>query len=331
MRVPSLAIALCVAGSISGCATTEVKVDQDKIRTAMIDLYTNQVIDNLILAANGLPFVQLDYTNATATVTVSENGTIGGSQQVVDNRPLNAAARMAAVTRSITTGWNYGVGATNSNQIALTANPAINNNEIYDAYLEFLTLPGSLRVSNDPPPPGAAHLCRKWKGCYYWVPVEFRTEFLRLSLLANVQRGKRLLPVPDYYAVTLLEITDSFQDDFQKKSGIMDLTIKIDVKVPNDDGRLAIDLDGGKKAEFPVKQFQAKDDSTPVMTDEIVVVFDPKKFPEFKTVDDLKSKFNTGVKLYLKHSRPDSPPSTDDLLRNVRFQLEQIRFNQLRP
>jgi hypothetical protein len=331
MRVTSTVVAVIISVSISGCATTEVKVDQDKIRTALVDLYTNQVIDNLILAANGLPFVQLDYTNATATVTVSENGSIGGSQQVVDNRPLNAAARLAAVTRSITTGWNYGAGAMNSNQIALTANPAINNNEIYDAYLEYLTLPGSLRVSCDPPPPGAAHLCRKWKGNYYWVPVEFRTEFLRLSLLATVQRGKRLLPVPDYYAVTMLEITDSFQDDFQKKSGVMDLTIKLDGKVPNDEGRLVLDLDGGKKAEFAVKQFQARDNTIPIMTDQVVVNYNPKKYPEFKSVDDLRSKFNTGVRLFLKHSRPDSPPTTDELLQNVRFQLEQIRFNQLRP
>src|SRR6185312_7993356 len=178
---------------------------------------------------------------------------------------------------------------TNSNQIALTANPAINNNEIYDAYLEYLTLPGSLRVSCDPPPSGAAHICRKWKGIYFWVPVEFRTEFLRLSLLTTVQRGKRLLPVPDYYAVTMLEVTDSFQDDAQKKSGAMDLTIKLDGKVPNDDGRLVLDLDGDTKAEFPVEQFQGKDHTIPVMTDEIVINFNPKKYGELKTVDALKS------------------------------------------
>ena len=316
--------------SLSGCATSEVKYDQDKIRTALIDLYTNQIIDNLILAANGLPFVQLDYTNATATVTVAENGSVGGSQSVVDNRPLNAAARMAAVTRSITTGWNYGVGATNSNQIALTANPAISNNEIYDNYLEFLSLPGSLRVSCNPPPPGAAHLCRKWKGNYYWVPVEYRAEFLRLSLLTTVQRGgKRLLPVPDYFAVSLLEITDSFQDDLQKRNGAMDLTIKIDGKVPNEKGRLV--LDESKKIEFPSVPYQTDDGQIPVMTDRIVVKFDPRPYPDFKTVDALRSTFNTGVRLYLARSRPDSPPSTEDLLGNVRFQLEQIRFNQLRP
>ena len=330
MRVTRLVVGFVFAGLISGCATTEVKVDQDKIRTALIDLYTNQVIDNLILAANGLPFVQLDYTNATATVTVSENGSIGGNQEVDATRPLNPAARLAAVTRSITTSWNYSAGAMNSNQVSLTANPAINNNEVYDAYLEFLTLPGSLRVSCNPPPPGAAHLCRKWKGNYFWVPTEFRTEFLRLSLLTTVQRGKRLLPVPDYYAVQLVEITDSAQDDFQKPSGAMDLTIKLDGKVPNDEGRLVLDLDG-KAEEFSVKPFQGTGSPIPIMTDQIVIVFNPKKHPDLATVDALKGKFHTGVKLYLRHSRPDSPPSTDDLLQNVRFQLEQIRFNQLRP
>ena len=193
-----------------------MKGDQDKIRSALVDLYTNQVINNLILAANGMPFIQVDYTNATSTVTLSENGSLGGSQQITGASPLNQAARLAAVARGIMNIWNYSVGASNSNQIAVTANPATTNPEIYDAYLEYLILPGSLRVSCDPPPNGAAHIWRKWHENYYWVPVEYRYQFLRLALLTTAQRGRRLLPAPDYFAVTLSVITGDRTTDFDR-------------------------------------------------------------------------------------------------------------------
>src|SRR6516165_1193156 len=85
--------ALLVVIGFSGCASvSEVKHDQDKIRNALIDLYTNQVIDNLILAANGMPFIQVDYSNATPTVTIAENGSLGGNQEIDGSRPLNKAA-----------------------------------------------------------------------------------------------------------------------------------------------------------------------------------------------------------------------------------------------
>ena len=152
MRYASAVVsALVLVACLGGCAlVAEVKGDQNKIRNALVELYTNQIIDNLILAANGMPFIQVDYTNATSTVTVAENGSLGGGQSVTDTRPLNAAARLAAVARgSPIRGTTAGVS--NSNQIAVTANPATSNPDD-DAYLEFLSLPGSLRVSCDPPP-----------------------------------------------------------------------------------------------------------------------------------------------------------------------------------
>jgi hypothetical protein len=335
MRCRAYWFALAMAGSLAGCAVTETQNDQDKIRNALIDLYTNQVIDNLILAANGMPFIQLDYTNATATVTVNQNGTIGGTQQITNTHPLNMAARMAAVARTIQSTFTYGVGGANTNQIALTANPAINNDEIYDAYLEYLTAPGSLNVTHERPPDGAAHICRKWHGDYYWVPVEFRMEFLRLALLTTAQRGRRLLPVPDFYAVRLTTLTDTFASRFDKQKGVTQLTIKIDKKVPNDTGHIDFDINS-KTLSFQVNQFadttqDPNKPDIPFMTDKIVVVFNATKSPELSSVASFKAALPVSSKLFLDHSRPDTPPATEDLLQNVRFQLEQIRFNQLRP
>jgi len=335
MRFAAVLFALIIAVASPGCAVTEARYDQDKIRTALLDLYTNQVIDNLILAANGMPFIQLDYSNATATVTINQNATIGGTEQVTASRPLNMAARAAAVARGLQSGWTYSVGGANTNQIAVTANPAINNDEIYDAYLEYLSEPGSLRMSCDPPPKGVAHIYRKWRDNYYWVPIEYRMEFLRLALLTTAQRGRRLLPVPDFYAVNIRAITDSFSSKFDKQNGVIQLTVKIDKKVPNDTGRVDFDING-KTVSFQVNQFSSTADDPlkpdiPPMTDQIVIVFSAKKWPDLNSFDAFKAALPVSAKLFLAHSRPDSPPGTEDLLQNVRFQLEQIRFNQLRP
>ena len=164
MRSLALIAGLTAVLLSSGCAIHQTQYDQDKIRLALEQLYENQIIDNLIRAANGLPFIQVDYTNATSTVTVSETANLGGSEGLATTRQRTLPGAVLALTRALSNTFNYGLAGTNSNQIALTANPAINNNEIYDAYLAFLNVPGSLVVSCDPPPKGRAHVCKRGGG-----------------------------------------------------------------------------------------------------------------------------------------------------------------------
>jgi hypothetical protein len=319
-----------LASATAGCvAVSEVQCDQDKIRHALIDLYTNQIIDNLILAANGMPFIQVDYINATSTVTVNESGTLGGSQQITQGHPLNKAARLAAVVRTVQNTFSPSATAGNLNQIAVTANPAISSPEVYDNYLEFLSLPGSLRVSCDAPPESAAHIVRKWHGKYYWVPVAYRTEFLRLALMTTAQRGKRLLPAPPYFTVSLTGVLDDKTSPMEKRSGVFALVMKLDRQVPNDNGTLTCDV-GDKKGETLVVRKFTDGDFEPTLTNKLIVVFNPTRLPTLKVPTDVNKILPIDAKLKLEHFRPDQPP-TDELLQNVRFQLEQIRFNQLRP
>jgi hypothetical protein len=321
--------ALLLAPIAAGClAVSELKCDQDKIRHALIDLYTNQIIDNLILAANSMPFIQVDYTNATSTVTINESGTLGGSQQITQGHPLNKAARMAAVVRSIQNTFSPTATAGNLNQIAVTANPAITSPEVYDAYLEFLSLPGSLRVSCDPPPECAAHIARQWHGKYYWVPVEYRTEFLRLALLTTAQRGKRLLPGPDFFAVKLTKVICPRTSPADELIGVFKLEMELDKEVPNDKGIVTYDS-GDKKGEFAINPFVVKG-KVPPTTNRIVVTFNPTTTPALKDRAAVEAALPITAKLKLDAYRPDAQ-STDDLLQSMRFQLEQIRFNTIRP
>ena len=63
--------------SLSGCASAELGRDQDNLRTTLLDLYTDQLMENLVRAYNGMPIIQMDYANATATVTCKESGSFG--------------------------------------------------------------------------------------------------------------------------------------------------------------------------------------------------------------------------------------------------------------
>src|SRR5947207_11499819 len=92
---------LCWTVTGAGCATAELHADQDKIRCALLDLYTNQIIDNLIRASNGMPIIQLDYTNAQASITVKETGSLSDSVVTTRSTVLNrAAAITSAITRT---------------------------------------------------------------------------------------------------------------------------------------------------------------------------------------------------------------------------------------
>jgi len=311
---------------LPGCLTVlETRRDHDKIRTTLNTLYENQIIDNLIRAANGLPFVQIDYTNATTTVTVNENGSLGGTQTNSPNSAsiLGSALRFAHQFGSV---WTYSVGGANSNQIALTANPVINSNEVYDAYLQFLANPGSLIVTCDPPPKDKAHICRKWEGKYYWVPIEYRFLFLKLALVTTSQRGKKLQPVDDFFPVQVKNVMFEQQGD----RGLTFLTVKLDGDVPSDNGQIEFTIDG-KRVQYGVDQPPAPIEGPgPETTQVIRIQFNPRAGGGLiGSVEDFKARLPLAGKLYLRNSHPQ-PPTTSNLLDQVRFQLEQIRLNQIR-
>ena len=321
---------LCIFGVAAtvmpGClVVSETRRDQDKIRTALNSLYENQIIDNLIRAANGLPFVQLDYTNATTTVTVTESANVGGTQTTGPNLPIGVGTALRLV-HQFTNAWTYGLSGANTNQIALTANPVINSNDVYDAYLQFLGNPGSLMVSCDPPPEGKALICRKWQSKYYWVPIEYRFLFLRLALVTTSQRGKRLQPIDDFFPVSVNRVI------FEEKGdrGLTFLTVKLDGPVPSDNGQIEFTINS-KRVVYAVDQTPSPiQGPAPESTDTIRIQFNPKAGAgAIASVEDFKASLPLSGKLFLKNSHPQAP-TTGDLLEAVRFQLEQIRLNQIR-
>lgn len=337
--MPGRFVAACLCWlvlALSGCGGRQLCQDQEKIRCCLLDLYTNQIMDNLIRASNGLPIIQVDYSDMVATVTVQANGTLSGSQQVADTTLFTLPAKTLQMTRAITTGLTYGTTGGDVNQLVMHANPVLNNNEVYDAYLQFLGAPGSLMATCDPPPPGAAHLVRCRGKTYCWVPNEpkFKALFLRLALVTTAQRGQPLAAPPPYFENTVTDVVPPIQHDVIHN--VDRLTARLAKKnLPSGAGFLEVTLKG-KPFRFVVSGYEGEP-GKPVApgdrTDRLVVIYRPADYPEdFKGV--AVEQFGTmlksqPVKIYLHNFQPQVP-STQDLLQGIQNRLEDIRLNQLR-
>src|SRR5262249_9908716 len=151
-----------------------------------------------------------------------------------------------------------------TNLIAVTAIPVTTSVEAYNAYLQFLAIPGTLQATCTPPPEGAAHICRRYGKQYYWVPVEFKDLFFSLSLATSVERGRLLVPPPLFYSVTLQEIVG----DPEQNAGQFRIMVQIDKELPNDTGR--VEFSDGKSAAF--RQYAPDESGLRVFTTTQLVV-----------------------------------------------------------
>src|SRR5438876_111791 len=93
-----LILALCQL-SVAGCANPVLCYDQNTMRSCVNNLYTNQVMENVIRVHNRLPIVELDYSKITATVTVEADPTASGSDMLTWSksfgiRPMATLSKM---------------------------------------------------------------------------------------------------------------------------------------------------------------------------------------------------------------------------------------------
>src|SRR4051794_21243067 len=92
--VPVLLLCL-LAGA--GCRSQQLAHDQDQFRGVLLDLYTNQIMDNLVRTKNGLPIIQLDYTNVAGQITQNASGSFLNTQTTENTRAL----ALPALTRAL--------------------------------------------------------------------------------------------------------------------------------------------------------------------------------------------------------------------------------------
>jgi hypothetical protein len=357
--IPSLAFS-------GGCRSQQLGYDQNQFRQVLLQMYEDQLMDNLIRARNRMPLLQLDYTNITGTVTHAGTASVGGGPTGTRTTTFvkpTAATAGGSLVRLASQAFNYNVNASQINQLTVTANPIVDNSALYMAYLNFVERPGRLVQSCDPPPPGAAHVVREVGKEFYWVPAEYRNEYLELALRTN---GVRTDPsdAAAYYEVTVTGATAVLPaSGSPAKDATVTITLGItgvlpkDDGVPNDRGWMTAVLKGRewrfklvetRMIDLPADvQRQHKDkkdeytNGTPTRTLKLRYIFDPtddsnKERPD---KDDLRSApFLPGeiaealasrvVRVELDHYKPTAP-ALEDTLGSIRTQAELLRLNQL--
>jgi hypothetical protein len=323
---------------LSGCATKELYRDQDQLRHVVIDLYTNQVMDNLIRAVNCQLLVHMDYATISGNVTIKTTANLGGNQEFDGTNTINkltagAAGTVSAVTRLSKNILNYGGTGEHTNQVSMIGAPVNNADDIYEAYYVYLGLPNALLVSDRAPLACDAHIVKKHCGKWYWVPMERRVDFLKLQMATTVTRGKRLVKFEESYSVKLKYINDVASDKFV---GAYEFTLGLDKKIPVDDGYVEMKI-GTFKHSFSLNRDPK---NTAPTTDKIYFRYNAKRyqgaeFPkELQTYEAFKGLLQGAAdgypaQIFLEQFRPQ-PPTLKDLLDPVYQQLEIIKLNQNR-
>jgi hypothetical protein len=314
-----LIICACSFGAI-GCAVEQVHSDQDRLRHALLDLYTDEIMDNLVRAVNGMPIIHLDYGTAQAQVLAKDSAMVGDSYAKTVSQMLTAAATTTLVTTHMAVNTLTGNAShDNTETIAVTATPLTTSIEAYNAYLQFLALTGSLQSTPTPPPPGAAHICRRYGKVYYWIPVEFKQQFFDLALATTAERGRLLVPPPQFYTVVLQQVVGP-------KGSEGGVIVQIDKPIPNGAGHVIFsDTRRLNMAPYdPGKGVQLFE------TNKIDLYLNPAVAPlGIKTIAELKAALDSGpIQVNVDvMDHPPGVPTTNQLLDMIPFRYEPTSWD----
>lgn len=309
---------ICVVflGATIGCRAHQIQHDQDRIRVAIMDMYSNQIMDNLIRAHDGHPFVQVDYTSVTGQITQEANGTLEST-----------------FLKGAYSPWNLHLGGNQNNQLSINAAPVLDNDEVYFAYLRFARDPDKFIVSCEAPPKGAAHVCVCCNEQFYWVPTGEADAYQALAMAVTVTRGKNFAIVKDYYVANVVGFlrTPTFIEDEALEANHQEVTnfdyhIELDAEVPKKHAGKVSAVINGAIIEINVASIDEK---------ELVEIQDAKNRNIVRIRDtnvthhDLLTQLpGQTVKIKLDTIRPSAPSNPEDALKSIQRDVQLFRMNQ---
>lgn len=312
-------IGVMAVALFGGCRATQVAHDGINFRQALLDMYTDQAMDNLVRARTGQGFVQLNYKDLLVQVTDQYFGELTSQQMTTDNEGLPRKAVMGLIPRVFQNTFSLHGSAQRQGQMSFHADPITDQNDIYDAYLQFANDPALFVVTDCPPPKGAAHIERKCNGHYFWIPEYAAADFQQLMLKTTFQRGKDVSP--GYYEATIQKVTDEEVVN-PKRSDVRKAYILLDRSVPNGDGSAVVPLPDGKKIRLQTyfvtedKTKNAVKEGAP--TDRLEIHWSPSK--NKITAADLENK---KVHIYIDRFPPEAAGS--DVAEEIRHDLNRVR------
>jgi len=219
-----------------GCQSTRLVTEGEATRNAILDLYTEQAMDNVVRARCNMPFVQLAYRN----LGVQDQDTLSGSasDSYSDSRTVarTGLGLIASKLHSWSNSLSLSGSASRTKTLSYSADPITDKNDIYLYYLAFANDPGLLLESSDKPQCGY-HMLRHYKDRWFWVPEEAAPVFLALVLKTSMMRGPELLP-PPYYDRKITKVYPVDTKNPEREVSI----IEFDQAIPFGDGYMDFTL-----------------------------------------------------------------------------------------
>jgi hypothetical protein len=242
MRARAAALALATCCLTTGCLSRQVHADGRNFRHALLEMYTDQVMDNLVRAHKEQPFVQLAYRALVITDTQTVKGNLGNEIDPSNNKSVvQGAAKILAIGHAYTDHLFFGGSGSLDRQMTFKSDPVTGKLDIYDLYAAYAHDP-ELFSCSDQDPGCAAHIKRKCGEKWYWVPTDAAPIYLQLVLRTTFMRGPDR-PPPIYYSTTLVAVEPH-----------PTLVFRFDPKVRNDDGHVIVTLADGRKVRFDVEK-----------------------------------------------------------------------------
>ncbi len=306
---------------VVGCRAGQLGNDQANMRETLLNLYQEQVLDNLVRAKLHYPIVQIDYSNVTGTMTQTASATVGQTISTTRNSPEGTVGSF--LRRVFVYVYNFGGTASENAQLAMTGQPVISVDSVYQAYLDALAKDPNIVMSAErTPPKGMYHLLHKFQGETWYVPTTKAPEFFKLYLAVTVQRQAKVpitltvqTSILDTVKVTELSSTQSV------------LEIRLKDKILNDSGQLTVAIDGIEK-RF---RYQPVPDIPSAHQTDRVLLNNDEVESHLKGKDLAKA--IAGKMVLLKNDTyvPGFVAPVADQLEPIRSQLELLRLKQFTP
>jgi hypothetical protein len=241
-----------------GCLTRQVAKDGVNFRQSLLDMYTDQIMDNLIRASQNRPFVQLAYRNLIVTDVQADKVTAANEADPTNSRTVAAStSAFLSSMRNFTDRVILGATAERDRTMQFLADPVTGKNDIYEYYTAFASDPELFCTSTDEPT-CAVHIKKKCEGKWYWVPANAGGVFLELSLKTTFMRGPQT-PPPIYWESRIASVAHRI-DSVTGKPRASEYVITFFEPVPNDQMPgfyLTVDLDGCRELSIPLMHFGA--------------------------------------------------------------------------
>lgn len=228
-----LAVMSCCVMFSAGCLSRQVARDGVGLRNAMIDLYTDQAIDNLIRARNRQLFVQMKYSQ----LSVDDSSALSGA---ASSAAGSFTTSFQQATRAVTAAGVFPLSASASKtrKVSFQADPVTDQNYVYEEYMAFADNPMLLIACNKKPTCSFV-VSRQCGSLWYYIPPEAGSAFLQLVI--DVSVGLDSQPA-EAWTATIKTATPVYDQNGVPDPTHRHFVLTLDTPVPNDEGQILASL-----------------------------------------------------------------------------------------